>query len=97
MLDEKYCIKVDEYNYTLCKIRKNKNKDKNNGEDYYTPVGYFNTLIQALERYSKEIIRGELKSGCICLSEAVKIISDTANIVKGTIERSVPSVKVTIE
>ena len=88
-IDDNYCIKVDEFNYTLCKVKTNLS-GKNKGQEYYESVGYYRDIIQALEAYGKQIVHQALLNGNMTLSEALAGIRDSWEQVAKTIHEACP-------
>lgn len=92
-LDDKYCIKVDEYNYILQKIRVAE-KGNNVGKEYYTCVGYFHDLVSALKAYHRECVREGLMDDFSSLSEAFKTILETDRQVEQMIQNAIPEIEI---
>lgn len=92
-IDEKYCVVVDEYNYAL-KKKRTVAGGKNGGKEYYESIGYFPSLVQALERYGQENVRERLENGRMTLSDALTAISEATAVVADRIQAAVPKMKV---
>lgn len=88
-IDDQYCIKVDEYNYTLSKIRVGKS-GKKEGKEYYESVGHYSSVVQALEAYGRENARDVLINGSMTLPEALTAIGESWEMVARTIRESIP-------
>lgn len=83
ILDDKWSIDVDNYNYVLQKklttAKKVKGRDvlDENGKpvSQQQSIGYYSTLAKALDAYSRFFTRGKLmNSGDLTVAEAVRIV-----------------------
>lgn len=92
-IDEDYVVDVDDFNYTLKRV-KVAASGKNKGKEYFQTVGYFHSLSEALERYGQEKVRDGLKSGTMTLSEALTYIRAADEEVSRTIREAIPNVRV---
>jgi hypothetical protein len=92
-IDNNYCIKVDEFNYTLCRVRTSKS-GKNKGKEYFETVGYYSSLIDALEAYGRENVRAALLDGDMTLTEALTVIKESYEQTARTIKESIPKYRV---
>lgn len=92
-LDDKYVILVDDYNYTLSRIRIKKSGE-HEGEEYYTPEKYYHSLKDALKGYYGIIVRDALSKGEKTLSQALTTISECLDLVVSVIESAVPGIEV---
>ena len=66
-LDDRYCIDIDNLNCTLKEMKTIKT-GKHEGEKFADPVGYYNTITEALEAYADRIIRDQMKGKSLCSS-----------------------------
>ena len=68
-LNDSYVITTDQYNYTLNKIFIN----KKNGEEYFSPVGYYSNLNNLIDSLiNKEVRESDVKS----ISGVLEVIED---------------------
>ena len=92
-LNDTYGIEVDDLSYTLVKISINKS-GKHIGEESKKPLGYYRTLVQALESFCRKTTSDELQKGDMTLTEALKRIQKTNEELRRTINAAVPEVSV---
>ena len=90
-IDDDYSVRVDDACYTLVRTQITKK-----GKKSEKAVGYYNSLVGALERYWREKVREGLKNSSTSLSGAVACIREISTEVAKTITDSFESVSVTI-
>lgn len=88
ILNEDYAINVTDTSYDLVKT-KVVESGKNKGEISKYPIGYFASLSGALRAFGREMVKNNLKSGSMSLTEALKTISETNKEVTQIIDKAV--------
>lgn len=78
-----YWIKIDERNFTVMR----KTGVNENGEPVFGGFSYWGTFADALEHIRKDIIRRKLKSGTGELPDAIKVIKEESEEIKGIFRR----------
>ena len=78
-----YWIKIDERNFTVMR----KTGVNENGEPVFGGFSYWGTFADALEHIRKDIIRRKLKSGTGELPDAIKVIKEESEEIKGIFHR----------
>lgn len=78
-----YWIKIDERNFTVMR----KTGVNENGEPVFGGFSYWGTFADALEHIRKDVIRRKLKSGTGELPDAIKVIKEESEEIKGIFHR----------
>lgn len=79
-IDDRFYIDIDSMNYIL-KERKINKSGKNKGSEYFTAIGFYNTVENAFEAYLELMTRETLSGKALTVKEAVREIKashDTA-------------------
>ena len=85
-LFDDFVITVDENQYAFGKKYFDKKKDK----WFVQYKGYYGSLSQAINGFTKYLVRNELKNGTRTLAEAIETIREIADRVEKFIAENVP-------
>lgn len=82
-------VAVDQYNYSLAKIKVKKDKD---GEEieYFDYISHHSTLNKALVEFRRYLVREKLMSGIMEISEAINAINEIDEQLMLFIKENVP-------
>ena len=90
ILDNKYAIVVQKYDYALAKIKKGKD-----GKTKYEPFAYFSNISGCLRKYVNTAVHSDLEAkGDISLHEAVNTIETAVNRSIRVINDTIPGYEV---
>lgn len=88
-INEDYVILVDKDNYTLAKDRHKTGKNGN-----YKTLGFYMSLVSALEAFAEYSDRNVLSNGCMSLTEACTAIKKNHDELTETIKKAFPEIEV---
>jgi hypothetical protein len=77
-IDDRFYIDTDPLNYIL-KVRRTKQKGKNEGQEAIIELGYYNTLDNALEGYIELKEKEAVSEGMLTVQEAIEAIRQSHN------------------
>ena len=92
-INDDYVILVDKDNYTLAKDLHKVGKKKN---ALYKPLGFYMSLVDALEAYIERSNKEILSNGENQLTEALTQVVNNIMELKTAIEKAIPEAKVTL-
>lgn len=84
-----FVVAVDQYNYSLAKIKIKKDKDGNDVE-YFDYIAHHSSLDKVLIEFRRYLIREKLSSEINGLTEAIDAIVEIDNRFKAFVEENIP-------